>query len=104
MDEAGNGQEALERALADSYDVILMDVDMPVMSGLEAAQAIRRQSGPSQQAVMIALSGYAFDKDIDAAMQSGMNDYMAKPISFSKLRSLLAKWSSPSAGENHDEK
>jgi len=49
---------------------------------------------------MIALSGYAFDKDIDAAMQSGMNDYMAKPISFSKLRSLLAKWSQPLAGDH----
>lgn len=104
MDEASNGQEALVKALAQPYDVILMDVDMPVMSGLEAAQAIRRQSGPSQQAVMIALSGYAFDKDVDAAMQSGMNDYMAKPISFSKLRSLLAKWSMPSAGDSHGQK
>ena len=93
MQEAADGQEALQLALTHTFDVILMDVDMPVMSGLEAAQAIRQQSGPSQQAVMIALSGYAFDKDIDAAMQSGMNDYMAKPISFSKLRALLAKWS-----------
>lgn len=99
MAEAENGQEALQKALSAPFDVILMDVDMPVMSGLEAAQAIRQQAGPSQHAVMIALSGYAFDKDIDAAMQSGMNDYMAKPISFSKLRSLLAKWSQPSAGE-----
>lgn len=99
MAEAENGQEALQKALSATFDVILMDVDMPVMSGLEAAQAIRQQAGPSQHAVMIALSGYAFDKDIDAAMQSGMNDYMAKPISFSKLRSLLAKWSQPAAGE-----
>ncbi len=99
MQEAEDGQEALQKALAEPFDVILMDVDMPVMSGLEAARAIRQQAGPSQHAVVIALSGYAFDKDIDAAMQSGMNDYMAKPISFSKLRSLLAKWSQPSAGE-----
>lgn len=99
MQEAADGQAALQLALAQPFDVILMDVDMPVMSGLEAAQAIRAQAGPSQHAVMIALSGYAFDKDIEAAMQSGMNDYMAKPISFSKLRSLLAKWSQPSVQE-----
>jgi len=100
MQEAEDGQEALQKALAEPFDVILMDVDMPVMSGLDAARAIRQQAGPSQHAVMIALSGYAFDKDIDAAMQSGMNDYMAKPISFSKLRSLLAKWSQPLAGDH----
>ena len=99
MQEAADGQEAVAMALAQPFDVILMDVDMPVMSGLEAAQAIRKHAGPSQHAVMIALSGYAFDKDMEAAQQSGMNDYMAKPISFSKLRSLLAHWSQPSATE-----
>lgn len=93
MVEAEDGRLAVQQAMAQPFDVILMDIDMPVMSGLEAAQAIRQNPGPSREAVMIALSGYAFDKDIDAAMQSGMNDYMAKPISFSKLRALLAKWS-----------
>jgi signal transduction histidine kinase/ActR/RegA family two-component response regulator len=93
MVEAEDGRLAVQQAMAQPFDVILMDIDMPVMSGLEAAQAIRQNPGPSREAVMIALSGYAFDKDIDAAMQSGMNDYMAKPISFSRLRALLAKWS-----------
>ena len=82
MQEAADGQEAVAMALAQPFDVILMDVDMPVMSGLEAAQAIRKHAGPSQHAVMIALSGYAFDKDMEAAQQSGITITWPSPFLF----------------------
>lgn len=90
VQEAENGLQAIELAQNQAFDVILMDVDMPVCNGLDATRTIRSTSGLSQGAHIIALTGYAFGKDIEAVMTSGMNAHLAKPINFKKLRLLIA--------------
>ena len=66
-----------------------MDVDMPICNGLEATKKIRDDLYKSRSAFIIALTGYAFEKDIQDALKSGMNAHLAKPINFKKLRSLI---------------
>ena len=87
--QAENGLEAIELANVHEFDVILMDVDMPICNGLEATKKIRDGSYKSRSAFIIALTGYAFEKDIQDALKSGMNAHLAKPINFKKLRSLI---------------
>jgi signal transduction histidine kinase/ActR/RegA family two-component response regulator len=89
VQEAENGLQASELARDQAFDVILMDVDMPVCNGLDATRAIRGGPGLSQGAHIIALTGYAFEKDINNVLACGMNAHLAKPINFKKLRALI---------------
>ena len=88
VDWVQNGREALDafEAAPESYAMILMDIQMPVMDGLEATRRIRALSRPGQRTVpIIALSANAFAEDIDAALKGGMNGYLSKPIEPGKL-------------------
>ena len=85
---ARNGREAVDAFAAspESYTLILMDIQMPVMDGLEASRAIRGLGRQDKRAVpIIALSANAFAGDINAALESGMDGYLAKPIVTAKL-------------------
>lgn len=88
-DLAVNGQEAVEKFAASQpnfYHVILMDVQMPVMNGYEATKAIRSLDRPDAKTVSIfACTANTFQSDIDKAMESGMNDFLGKPIDVSEL-------------------
>jgi signal transduction histidine kinase len=83
-DCAGNGQEALERfsgSAPGTYDLILMDIQMPVMDGYQATQAIRASSHPQAQTIpIISLSADAFTEDIQRAYASGMDAHVSKPV------------------------
>lgn len=87
--EAENGLVATELAQDNIYDIILMDVDMPICNGIEATQKIRNGNGLSRNAHIIALTGYAFEKDIANVLDCGMNAHLAKPINFQKLREKI---------------
>ena len=87
--EAVDGQDALNKAAVASFDLILMDIDMPGMDGLEATRRLRATKGPCQFARIVALTGYAFASDIANALASGMNGHLAKPVTIRDLRSLL---------------
>ncbi len=87
--EAENGEQAVAMAQKAKFDVILMDLDMPVMDGLEATRHIRTKS-LNQETFMIALSGFAYQDDIDSILEAGMNLHMAKPINLKKLKAILA--------------
>jgi signal transduction histidine kinase/CheY-like chemotaxis protein len=87
---ASNGKEAMEIVGQDHYDVILMDVQMPEMDGLEASRMIR--TCLEIQPVIIALTANAMQGDRDECMQAGMDDYMSKPIDLKELVSQLEKW------------
>ena len=89
-DVAPNGVKALEALVATPYDVILMDVQMPEMDGLEATQVIRQQS--THQPVIIAVTANAMQDDRDACIKAGMDDYVSKPIELDKLMTILEKW------------
>jgi CheY-like chemotaxis protein len=78
---AGNGREALEAMAHDHFDAILMDVQMPVMSGFEATRAIRRSERDSGRHIpIIAMTAYALKGDRERCLESGMDAYITKPI------------------------
>lgn len=88
---AKNGQEVLEIVSQQNFDLILMDVEMPVMNGLEATRMIRLclQSQP----VIIAMTANAMQGDREICMQAGMDDYLSKPVEPEELLQVLEKWS-----------
>ena len=83
---AGNGQEAIERVAADPFDVILMDLQMPVMGGLEATQRLRMAGCRTR---IIAMTANAMQGDRELCLDAGMDDYIAKPIKTDDLFKLL---------------
>ena len=97
VEEAENGKIAVERfeaSVTGYYDLILMDIRMPVMDGLEAAKTIRNMEREDARTVpIIAMTANAFDEDEKKSIESGMNGHLAKPIDvhalFQMLRSVL---------------
>lgn len=87
---AGNGEEAVRRYSQEPFDLVLMDVQMPVMSGYEATGAIRRLEADSGRHVpIVAMTANAMDGDRDKCLAAGMDDYLAKPLEIAALRRLL---------------
>jgi CheY-like chemotaxis protein len=79
-DTAENGLVAIEKIKTNSYDVILMDIQMPVMDGYEATRSIRMMEAPMKDLPIIALTANATKADIEKCLEAGMNDYLAKPF------------------------
>ncbi len=95
---AGNGREALEAVQQDAaIDLILMDMQMPVMDGIEAAKAIRALSGPPSLLPIIALTADAMTGSRDKVLAAGMDDFLTKPIDVKRLMNALSKWGEESA-------
>ncbi len=92
-DEACNGQEAVDKFLSSSsgdYDLIFMDVQMPVLDGYAATKAIRRSDHPLAKTMpVIAMTANAFVEDIRTAIEAGMNAHIAKPIQLDKLKDTI---------------
>ena len=86
-----NGLLAVEAVTEGDYDMILMDVQMPEMDGLEATRTIRK--GALKQPVIIALTANALHGDREECLQAGMDDYICKPFELHELLALLQKWS-----------
>ncbi len=91
IDIANNGQEALDMLQQSSYDLVLMDIQMPIMDGLTASKAIRAQEKFAHLPV-IAMSAHAMTGDKEKSIAHGMNDHITKPISPSVLYSTLEHW------------
>ena len=94
--EAENGQKAVELFAASKpgdFDIILMDIMMPVMNGLEAAKAIRAMNRPDAASIpIIAVTANAFSDDIAASRASGMDAHLSKPLDFTQLSALIAHY------------
>lgn len=93
VDQAGGGEEALAALSVGAYDLILMDMRMPGMSGLEAARRVRDQG---IRTPIVALTANAFEEDRHACMAAGMDDFLVKPLSADALRAALARWTGAS--------
>jgi len=96
VDWAHNGKEAVEKMESSApgyYDCIFMDVQMPVMNGLEAAAEIRKLQRPDAAKIPIfAMTANAFADDVRAAMDAGMNEHIAKPLDFNVLIKMLNRY------------
>ena len=95
VDFATNGKEAVEKFSASKpgdYDAILMDIQMPIMNGYEAAQAIRKLKNPALAKIpIIAMTANAFSEDVERAKAAGMNDHVAKPLDVPKMMETLQR-------------
>jgi len=89
---AENGQEAVEKQQQDKYDIILMDVQMPEMDGMQAARVIRSEQ--KVQPVIIAMTANAMQGDREDCLGAGMNDYICKPFKPHEIAAMIIKWAS----------
>jgi len=88
-DVVGNGQEALEAVRARHYDLVLMDVQMPVLDGLEATRRIRAELPANRQPRIVAMTANALLEDREACLAAGMDGYLAKPVRAHELSAAL---------------
>jgi len=87
-----DGALAIDHVGANAYDVVLMDVHMPVVDGLEATRQIRTMHSPGCDVPIVALTASASREDRSACMEAGMNDYLVKPIEIQALQRALNRW------------
>ncbi|MDQ7821182.1 MAG: response regulator [Candidatus Eremiobacteraeota bacterium] len=90
FDAVENGREVVDKLREGTYDLILMDVQMPVMSGIEATEMIRREL--HSDIPIIALTASAMIEDEKRCIEAGMNDFLSKPVDIEKLRAMMEKW------------
>lgn len=95
VDRAVDGRQCVEMlqcAPEGFYDIILMDIQMPVMNGYAAARAIRALKGPRNQIPIAAMTANAYDEDRQKALAAGMNEHIAKPIDLEQMMGVIAKF------------
>ena len=89
---AGNGAQAIEACRNEAFHLVFMDIQMPVLDGIEATRQIRAELPDEQQPVIIALSANTTDRDRNACFESGMNDFLAKPVTKNRIEEMIRKW------------
>jgi TMAO reductase system sensor TorS len=103
VDIVSNGQEAVEALIRNSYDLILMDFQMPVMDGIEATRRIRaldREKGV--HSTIIALTARVMEGDREQCLEKGMDDYLSKPFTMEAIREMLDRWLPAGHGDTLD--
>jgi two-component system CheB/CheR fusion protein len=91
-DVVTNGQEALDRFAVQTYDIVLMDCQMPVMDGYTATQQLRQRYQQQPQPIIIGVTAYAMVGDQEKCLAAGMDAYLSKPIRMNELNVLLERW------------
>ncbi len=85
-----NGKEAVEKAMTEDFDICLMDIHMPVMSGIEATEEIRKKGNTILP--IVALTADAFKEGKERCFEAGMNDFLSRPVKPEKLKQKIAEW------------
>jgi len=91
-DIVANGLEVLTALERHPYDLVLMDCEMPELDGLEATRRLRREVPAGRQPVIVAMTAYALQGDRERCLESGMDDYLSKPVELEQLRLTLEQW------------
>ncbi|HEY5789996.1 MAG TPA: ATP-binding protein [Gammaproteobacteria bacterium] len=92
VDTVADGAEALQAVTGYPYDLVLMDVSMPGMDGLQATRAIRELDGPVARIPIVAMTAHAMCGDREAFLAAGMDDYLQKPVDRVELLATVARW------------
>ena len=92
VETVSNGAQALEAARRGGFDLILMDVQMPVMDGLQATRLIRELSGAAAHLPIIALTANAMRSDQDACLAAGMDDFVSKPLEPANFLGVIGRF------------
>jgi signal transduction histidine kinase/CheY-like chemotaxis protein/HPt (histidine-containing phosphotransfer) domain-containing protein len=97
-DIVANGQAAIEAVAANTYDIVFMDCQMPVMDGFEATRLIRRIEGTSAHRTIIAMTANALQGEKERCLETGMDDYVAKPVVLEELEQVIRRWGAADRG------
>jgi len=89
---ASSGAEALKMLQKSSFDLVLMDIQMPDMDGLEATQKLRSLEAPQQRTPVVALTAHAVSDQKSKLLLAGLDDYLTKPVSENELRHIIERW------------
>jgi len=100
-DIVSDGKEAVERVMTKEYDICLMDLNMPVMGGVEATREIRKENATLP---ILALTAAVVQEDMDKCLKAGMNDFVAQPVTIDSLKQKLLEWTGPERKEPQDKK
>ncbi len=87
-----NGKEAFETEKKKGYDLIFMDMEMPIMDGLEATRKIKEKTQHSHKPIIIAMTANAMQEDRERCFEAGMDDFITKPITLQTIKQILVKW------------
>lgn len=90
-----NGQEALEIVQKEIFDIVLMDIQMPVLNGLDATKAIRQLGGDFSTLPIIAMTAHATKEDAKRSLDAGLDEHITKPVSFKRLLNTFCRWLTP---------
>ncbi|MDW7709558.1 MAG: PAS domain S-box protein [Deferrisomatales bacterium] len=103
-DAVANGREAVDALGSSSYDLVLMDLQMPEMDGLEATRRIRGAGSPARNhdVPIVAMTAWALEGDRKRCLEAGMNDYLSKPVDPEALAGVLRKWLPNTGGARED--
>ncbi len=91
-DLAANGREAVEAVEAVAYDLVLMDCQMPELDGFQATRRIREREGDARRVPILAMTANAMQGDRERCLESGMDDYLPKPVTLASLKTALRRW------------
>ena len=89
---ASNGTEALEALRTSSFDIVLMDCEMPELDGYETTVEIRRHERAATRIPVIAMTAHTGRSELDRCLQSGMDGHIAKPLQLDDVKAVLARW------------
>jgi len=95
-----NGREAVKEVSESSFDVVLMDIEMPELNGFDAAEEIRQLDSAGKNTPIIALTGHSGEEELNHCFEVGMNDYVLKPIKRDVLEAAILKIKSKASDTN----
>jgi CheY-like chemotaxis protein len=101
IEVAENGEEAVAKVKNRHYDLIFMDVQMPIMDGFQATRQIRSLEEHSSSTPIVAVTANAFQSEREKCFSFGMNDYLTKPVDRDRLKEALQRWTKGTQGNGH---